>query len=112
MKEQELNRAAEQEASWLHYYGLGEDREKDPLDDAEFYDRMRSIGYTKRVVALPFRCACMYVTGPKPVLECSIEELESVSGPRNHKANIYTALEYVIATGSLNYKTFVNSIKS
>ena len=112
MKEQELNRAAEQESSWLHYYGLGEDREKDPLDDAMFYDRMRSIGYTKRVIPLPMRCVCMYVTSDKPVLESSIEELQSVSGPRNHDANVYTALEYVLATKSLEHERFRNEIKA
>lgn len=112
MKEQELNRAAEQEASWLKYYGLREDREKDSLDDHKFYDRLRSIGYTKRVIPLPMRCACLYLTSDKSVLESSIDELSSTSGPRNHEANVYTALEYFIATKQPGYDQIISQIKS
>lgn len=59
---------------------------------------MISIGYAKVNTALWMRCPMAFVTGPKPVLECTPEELEFVSGPRVHDNNVYTPLEYYIGT--------------
>lgn len=97
MTKEDLIKYAEQEVSWLHYYGHRETRKIDAYDDAEFYERLVSIGYAKRNTPLDLRCAAAYITSQKPVLESSLEELESVSGPRNHKNNTYTPLEYVFA---------------
>lgn len=112
MNANDIHRAAEQEASWLKYYCLREDREKEAFDDADFYDRVRSIGYTKRVIPLPLRCAFMHLTSSKPVLKCTIEELNEVSGPRRHSENVYTALEYVVATKFPGYEKLIELVKS
>lgn len=111
---EELNKYAEQETSWLRYYGNGkpEERIAEKYDDAKFYDRIVSIGYTKRVIPLANRCAACYVTADKPVLECEIEELKSVSGPRNHSENVYTALEYVFTKNIGNYEAFRETLHS
>lgn len=102
---EELNKYTSQEASWLKYYASsqeGEDpnrttRLTDKYNDVMFYDRLIGIGYTKKVIPLSNRCPACYITSKKPVLESSIEELEVISGPRNHSLNVYTPLEYVFA---------------
>lgn len=102
---EEINKYADQETSWLKYYGCNQDngepnkttRQSDPYNDAKFYDRIISIGYTKRVIPLHSRCPAGYITSKKPVLESSVEELEFGSGPRNHENNVYTPLEYVFS---------------
>lgn len=97
---EELNKYAGQEASWLQYYGISETRKSDPYNDAKFYDRVLDIGsisYAKRI-PLPLRCAACGLTSKRPVLESTVEELEITSGPRKHDDNIYTPLEYVLAT--------------
>ena len=97
MKLEEIWKAATTEADWLRYYGHYKSRLSESFLDHNFYDRIESIGYTKRVIALPNRCIMMYVSSDKPVLESDIEELYKVSGPRNHKINTYSALEYLIS---------------
>lgn len=111
---EDLNKYAEQETSWLRYYGNGkpEDRISDKYDDANFYDRIVSIGYTKRIIPLPNRCVACYITASKPVLECSIEELIGVSGPRNHENNVYTALEVVFAKNIGDHELFRKTLHS
>ena len=112
MTKEELNKYADQEASWLRYYGNIDTRTSDPFDDAKFYDRIIGIGYAKRVFPLPFRCVAGYVTSKKPALESSVEELEFSSGLRSAENNIYSALEYVFATnfeGSEKLRDFIRS---
>jgi len=111
---EELNKYAEQETSWLRYYGNGkpEERIAEKYEDAKFYDRIVSIGYTKRVIPLANRCAAYYITADKPVLECEPEELKGVSGPRNHEENVYTALEYVFAKNVGNHEIFRETLHS
>ena len=96
MNIEEILKAAETEADWLRYYGNSETRLSEKFEDCNFYDRIKSIGRTKRVITLANRCAMMRVTSDKPVLESSIDELISISQVRNHDKNIYTALEYLI----------------
>jgi hypothetical protein len=98
MNEKKLWQFADTEADWLRYYGHASTRGTETFDDADFYDRMISIGYAKVNTPLWSRCPMGFITGPKPVLECDIEELEFVSGPRNHENNVYTPLEYFIGT--------------
>jgi len=114
MKLEELNKYAEQEASWLRYYGNGfpEERIVEKFEDAKFYDRITSIGYTKRVIPLSNRCAAYYITADKPVLECELDELIGISGPRNHEENIYTALEYSLAKNVGNHEEFRKTLHS
>jgi hypothetical protein len=102
---EELNKYTDHETSWLKYYASYQEsgdpnrttRFSDPYNDAKFYDRLIGIGYTKKVIPLSMRCAAGYVTSKKPVLESTIEELEIISGPRNHENNVYTPLEYMFA---------------
>jgi hypothetical protein len=92
-------RSAKTEAEWLKYYGHQESRLVEDFSDVNFYDRIQSIGYTKRVTALYQRCSMLNVTSDKPVLECGISELKISDTNREHSKNIYTALEYFIGTG-------------
>jgi hypothetical protein len=105
MKLEELMAAASQETSCLRYYGSAQKnpnseettRLDEPFNDACFYDRLIGIGYTKVVMTLSKRCVPHFVTSKNPVLNSSIEELEVISGPRNHNINVYTPLEYAFA---------------
>lgn len=92
-------KSAKTEAEWLKYYGHDVSRLSEQFDDINFYDRIESIGYTKRVIPLHLRCSMLSITSNKPVLECKINELEITHSYRNHEKNIYTALEYFIGTG-------------
>lgn len=109
---EELNKYANQEADWLRYYASNEKyksdqnsttRQSENYNDANFYDRIRSIGYTKRVIPLYSRCPAGFITSKKAVLESTVEELEYVSGPRNHENNVYTPLEYVFSKNVGNH---------
>jgi len=93
----DLLKYVDHETSWLKSYGLIEERKKDLYNDTNFYERLQRVHTNSRTVALPLRCAAVYITSKKPVLESTIEELECVSGPRNHQINVYTPLEYFFA---------------
>ena len=112
MTDKELDSYAEQEVSWLRYYGLDTSRNEDPFNDALFYDRMKSIGYCKRVVPLHMRCPQVYITSDTSVLDSAIEDIKAVSGPRNHEKNIYTPLEYVFAKSYGRHEEFRTTLKS
>lgn len=115
MKKEELNKHAEQEASWVQYYGSSAERKSDPYNDADFYDRIVNAGYaerSKRTIPLPMRCASGYITSKKPVLESSVEELELVYEHRNHEKNIYTPLEYVLAKKCEGSEMFIKILRS
>lgn len=90
-------KAAQTEADWLRYYGHSETRMIEKFEDCKFYDRITSIGYTKRVIPLPNRCSMLNITSDKPVLESDVEDLREEYSIRNHDKNVYTSLEYVIA---------------
>jgi hypothetical protein len=92
-------KSAKKEAEWLRYYGHEKSRIEDSFNDSNFYDRIISIGYTKRVTELHQRCSMLNITSDKPVLECDISDLEVSDSYRNHSKNIYTALEWFIAKG-------------
>jgi hypothetical protein len=89
-------KSAKTEAEWLKYYGHEISRLEEDFSDEKFYDRIQSIGYTKRVISLHQRCSMLNVTSDKPVLESDITELVISNSSRNHDNNIYTALEYLI----------------
>lgn len=97
MTKEEFQKLVDHEASWLKYYGFAVTRTTELYNDVTFYDRIQSIGYTKRVILLSNRCVAAHITSKRPVLESSIEELEIVSGPRNHEINVFTPLEYAFA---------------
>jgi len=92
-------KCAKTEAEWFRYYGHEESRMSEDFLDVNFYDRVQSIGYTKRVIELHQGCSMLNVTSDKPVLECDISELKISDTNRDHSKNIYTALEYFIGKG-------------
>ena len=94
---EKILKAAQTEADWLRYYGQSDTRLSEKFEDCNFYDRIKSIGYTKRVMPLPNRCSMLNITSDKPVLESNIEDLREEFSIRNHDKNVYTALEYLIA---------------
>ena len=106
MTEQELDRAAEQETSWLQYYGHDIARRADSYNDVNFYDRINSIGYCKKVIPLWMRCPKYYITSDKPVLESSVDELIEIHEYRDHSKNIYTPLEFVLARNHGRHEFF------
>lgn len=93
MTKEELKKLVDHEAQWLRYYALAEDRTSLRLDDVNFYDRLRSIGYTKRVIPLDRRCAAAMLTSPTNILTDSLESITPIGSPRNHDHNLYTPLE-------------------
>lgn len=113
MTESEIIKAAQQEADWLRYYGRREDRESDDFSDG-FYDRVKSIGYTKKVIPLPMRCSCMYITSTDghTVIGNDVKNLIPISGPRDTFNNIHTALEYVLSSDSTVREQLISIIKS
>lgn len=107
----ELYKYADHETQWLRYYGWSESRLSEPFNDHTFYDRLKSIGYTKRVIPLPMRCVAGYVTADVPVLQADVEDLKLCSAPRDHANNVYTALEYVFAKNLSRSDEFRNILK-
>ena len=96
---EKICKCAKVEADWLRYYGHEKSRMNEDFSDVNFYDRIESIGYTKRVIPLPNRCSMLNITSDKPVLECEVSELRISNSNRDHNKNIYTALEYLIDKG-------------
>lgn len=107
----EFQRYIDHETQWLKYYGYRPDRKSDMYDDHLFYDRIQSIGYAKVVTPLSNRCVAAFITSDKPVLTSSIEELYVIHRLRNHKENIYSPLEYLMANKILNYIECINILK-
>jgi hypothetical protein len=103
-------KSARTEAEWLRYYGHEESRKSEDFSDVNFYDRIKSIGYTKRVIQLHQRCSMMNITSDKPVLESEISELRIATETRNHGKNVYTALEWFIGKGMAKDQ-LISSIK-
>lgn len=111
MTEQLFNKLIEHETVWLHYYGHPDERITEEYNDHMFYDRLVSIGYTKKVIALWMRCCGGFITSDRPVLESTVEELRIIGSPRDHEANIYTPLEYMFAKKYGRYMECKNILK-
>ena len=112
MTEKELDRHAEQEVSSLQYYATKESRGVDKFDDAQFYDRLKSIGYVKVSTPLYIRCPACRITSDKPVLESSLDELRITTEYwRDHSENVFTPLEYVLYKKIGIYQEFINILK-
>ena len=110
---EELNKIAEQECSWLKYYGNREQVQTDDFNDAIFYDRISAIDSGKRLMPLHLRCCNGSVTAKsKLVLDCSVEELELKMTYRKHSENVFSALEYILATNSGNHQKFREILKA
>jgi hypothetical protein len=93
---EKLWKAARDEADWLRYYGHKDTKMSERFDDEKFYDRIISIGYTKRVIPLHNRCAMLNISSDKPVLDSEIKDIYAVGDGRNHDRNVYTPLEFFI----------------
>lgn len=112
-----LNQFANQEASWLQYFGSDTERRLDNYNDVNFYDRIINTECVQRTtrhipLPLPMRCAACFITSKKPVLESKVEDLESTSNYRNHDNNIYTPLEYVLANKIDGYEKLIETLRS
>jgi len=94
---EELRKLVDHEAQWLKYYALAESRAELHFKDILFYDRMKSIGYTKRVTPLDRRCMAAVITSDNNVLTDDISELRPVGEPRDHNKNCYSPLEAWVA---------------
>lgn len=97
MTKEELKKLVDHEAQWLKYYALADSRAELHFNDILFYDRLRSIGYTKRVTPLDRRCMACVITSDKDVLTDDISKLKAVGEPRDHTKNCYSPLETWIA---------------
>lgn len=86
MKIEELKKYVIHELEWLRYYALEESRKK-LNNDSSVYDQLISIGYTKRVIDLPYRCSATWIKFENGEIELSKEQ------PRCVEKNIYTPLE-------------------
>lgn len=93
MTKEELKRLVEHETQWLKYYMHFESKKTLHFNDHLFYDRVKSIGYTKRVVPLDRRCTAAILTSPKDVLTEDLSKIEVIGFPRDHSKNAYTPLE-------------------
>lgn len=111
MNYDELYMAAVKESEWLKYYGHKDTRNVELFEDHLFYDRIISIGYTKVVLPLHWRCAMLYVTADKPVLSLDYCDINPTYGPRNHENNTYTALEYMFGRYRELSEAFIQIIK-
>jgi hypothetical protein len=82
------------ELSFLRYYGWREDREL-LTNDSNIYKEVRSIGYTKRVIPLPNRCAGAIIKSDSEITPLTkLEDLYLVSELKSDKN--WTALEVFI----------------
>lgn len=110
IEKDKLIEAAKVESEWLKYYGESKTRSLEKFNDCLFYDRIKSIGYTKRIVKLYNRCAMMRITSESPVLDSNMEQLSISNEERNHDKNVYTALEYLIHN-EIEKNKFIKIIK-
>ena len=104
MKEK-IFKLAKIEAEWMRYYGFVDSRKEEKFKDIEFYDRMVPIGYSKVYTPLAQRCPMGFVNSLDPL------KVEIVYGPRNHKKQVYTPLEFVIYNKIDGYMDLINMIK-
>ena len=92
MEKIELVKQAELELQWLRYYANSETRNSfDPTKSP--YNQLISIGYTKRVLPLEWRCVFSRLTSKTPLRDTPIEEIFETTEPRDVENNIFSALE-------------------
>ncbi len=96
MTKKELFRYVDAELQALRYYASEKTRMELNIDKP-IYEQLVSIGYTKRVLPLPARCAHSRVTSIEPITkDTPIECVEFSTSPRDNEKNIYTGLEFWI----------------
>jgi hypothetical protein len=94
------------ESEWLRHYGYIESRQEEEFDNITFYDRMLPIGYSKVWTPLYLRCPMGYVNS------LNIDDIEdTMYGPRDHKNEVYTCLEFVFYNKVEGYKELIDIIK-
>jgi len=103
----EIFKLAKIEAEWMSHYGHEESRRNEAFLDIYFYDRMQPIGYSKVYTPLHLRCPMGYVYG------LDINHIDGILyGPRDHKNNIYTCLEFAIYNEIEGYEKLIQLIKT
>lgn len=104
---EKIFKLAKVEAEWISHYGHEDSRRDEQFEDFLFYDRMQTIGYAKVYTPLYLRCPMGFINS----LDInSITEI--IYGPRNHKNNVYTCLEFVIYNKIEGYEKLINLIKT
>lgn len=107
----ELFKLAKTEAEWLKYYCHADSKNIENFNYINFYDNLKSIGYTKVVMPLYYRCAMSYIKAKDGnTLDSHVEDLIFVSGPRCHSLEVYTPLEFIIINKKDNYLDLLNLI--
>jgi hypothetical protein len=91
--ETQLEKWIDTELSFLRYYGDRGDRQLLNLE-SDIYRDIRSIGYTKRVIPLPNRCAPVFIKSVKDITISSIDDLYVSGDPRME--NNFTPCEIFI----------------
>ena len=93
MNKEDLRKLVDHEIQWIKYYA--HERSKHPLhlNDHLVYDRLVSIGYTKRVLSLDRRCPATILTSQTSILSDDLELVQPIGEPRDHSKNYYTPLE-------------------
>lgn len=95
MSKEELVKHAELELQWLRYYANEETRRTfDPTKSP--YDQLVSIGYTKRVLPLQYRCVFVRLTSDISITDSAIEDIIESNEPRVIENNVYSALEVLL----------------
>lgn len=108
MTEELLHKLIDHEIQWLNYYGLKEDRLK-LNEKSNIYTDVRSIGYTKRVVELTFRCSPGLITSDEIITKnTKITELKQDSFPRS--VNKFTPLEVYFILFPENKKDIIKRL--
>jgi hypothetical protein len=91
MTKEQLDRLVDHEIQWLRYYALAEYRNK-LTEKSDIYKELKSIGYTKRVIALDSRCLPCTITSSKKIEQgIDLSELTPDSLPR--RENFYSPIE-------------------
>lgn len=91
MTQELFDKLIEHEIQWINYYGLAECRQH-LTEESNIYCDVKSIGWTKRIVDLKFRCSPGLITSDLPItLGLEIDRLVSVSFPEGY--NKFTPIE-------------------
>jgi len=102
---EKIFKLAKTEAEWMRYYAHIDSRNDEKFQDINFYDRMLPIGYSKVYTPLSHKCPMAFVN------KLDLENVEVIYGPRNHKNNIYTPLEYIIHNKIDGYLELIKIVK-
>jgi len=112
MKEEEFNKAVNQEIEWLSFYAMRDSRML-LTEESDIYAELNSIGYAKVPTPLDRRCPACIITCKTLIDEnVEIDELEIAYSLRNHSNNLFTPLEVYWMKFKDKRKEVLEKIKS